>query len=260
MRLSRQKSATAVPARLDAEDDSFIIDTMTSLSDSTPDRAPALVDARAPRFNQALIGLLALAAFLSGFWPLVAIAALQLALTLLFGPRLCLACAFYFGLVRPRLGPGPLKDARPIRFANLVGFIFLASASVAHGVGFAGLGWALALTVAALALLAAGTGFCAGCEMYRLLSRLEGIGPQNVSHIDLDELGVTPRDGLVVQFSHPRCTDCHTLERRLASEGIPTALVDVTQKPHLARKYGIRLVPLAFRVDQQGHVLSRLTA
>ena len=51
-----------------------------------------IIDARAPRFNQGLIGAAALLAFLLGFWPLLSLAALQLALTLSFGPRLCLAC------------------------------------------------------------------------------------------------------------------------------------------------------------------------
>ena len=90
-----------------------------------------------------------------GFWPLLSLAALQLALTLSFGPRLCLACLIYFKLVQPRLGPGPIKDARPVCFANWVGLAFLSAASVAHLAGYPRLGWALGLLVAALALLAA---------------------------------------------------------------------------------------------------------
>jgi hypothetical protein len=50
-----------------------------------------IIDARAPRFNQGMIGTVGLLAFLLGFWPLLSLAALQLALTLIFGPRLCLA-------------------------------------------------------------------------------------------------------------------------------------------------------------------------
>jgi len=87
---------------------------MSSIRDSN---LPPTVDARAPRFNQAIIGVAALAAYLLGFWPLLTLAALQLALTLTFGPRLCLGCLVYLKLVRPRIGPGPVKDARPVRFA-----------------------------------------------------------------------------------------------------------------------------------------------
>ena len=106
---------------------------MSLSEDALPSRAallgPPVIDARAPRFNQAIIGGAALAAFLLGWWPLLALAALQLALTLSFGPRLCLACFLYFKLLRPWLGPGPVKDARPVRFANLVGPLFLSAAA-----------------------------------------------------------------------------------------------------------------------------------
>jgi hypothetical protein len=217
------------------------------------------VDARAPRFNQAIIGIAALAAYVVGWWPLLALAALQLALTLTFGPRLCLGCLVYFKLVRPRLGSGPVKDARPVRFANLVGFVFLAAASIAHLAHFPRLGWALGMTVAALALLAAVSGLCVGCEMYRLLARLRGIGVKAASRIDLAEVGAVPAPGLVVQFTYPRCTDCRALEDRLRRQGVPLALVDVSQHPGLARKYGVSLVPLAFEVDLQGYVLARVT-
>lgn len=224
---------------------------------SSPARPPT-VDARAPRFNQAIIGAAALAAYLTGYWPLLGLAALQLAVTLTFGPRFCLGCLFYFQLVRPRLGSGPIKDARPVRFANLVGLVFLFAASIAHLAHFPRLGWTLGLIVAGLALLAAVSGFCAGCEMYRMLARLRGVTFEGVSRIDLAELGAIPAPGLVVQFTYPRCTDCRALEERLRSEGVPLALVDVSQHPDLARKYGINLVPLAFKVDLQGHVLAHV--
>ena len=44
-----------------------------------PYRDTTVVDARAPRFTQAVIGILALVAFLTGLWPLLAILAAQLA-------------------------------------------------------------------------------------------------------------------------------------------------------------------------------------
>ena len=43
---------------------------------------------------------------------------------------------------------------RTERYANMVGVVVLGSASVAHAAGLATLGWALALLVAGLALLA----------------------------------------------------------------------------------------------------------
>jgi hypothetical protein len=77
---------------LDGAFSDAIPDAMSLAEDVLPSRAallgPPVIDARAPRFNQAIIGGAALAAFLLGWWPLLALAALQLALTLSFGPRL----------------------------------------------------------------------------------------------------------------------------------------------------------------------------
>ena len=91
-------------------------------------------------------------------WWLLALLALQLALGLTLGRRWCLACLFYFEVLQPRLGEGPLEDARPPRFANMVGLGFLTAASLAYVVGSEQAGAALGGLVAALALLAAATG------------------------------------------------------------------------------------------------------
>jgi Domain of unknown function (DUF4395) len=235
---------------------------MTSMSSShgSSPSVPPVVDARAPRFNQAVIGLLAAAAFATRTWPILVIPAVQLALALLLGPRACLGCTIYFKLVRPWLGPGPTEDARPVRFANLIGLIFLSAASVAHLAGLPRIGWLLALTVATLALLAATTGFCAGCTLYRILARLRGVGPRRVTRIDLQELGAAPTDNLVVQFTYPRCADCQALEERLRTRSVPLVLVDVSQRPDIARKYGVTVVPLAFKVALDGRILAEVTA
>jgi hypothetical protein len=139
-----------------------------------PYRDLDVIDARAPRFNQATIGALALFAVLTGWWWLLGLLALQLAAGLTLGRRYCLPCVAYFELVQPRLGEGPLEDARPPRFANLVGLVVLGAATIAYAAGLAPLGAALGLLVAALALLAAATGFCAGCEAYKLGCLLRG--------------------------------------------------------------------------------------
>jgi len=133
-----------------------------------PYRDTSVIDSRAPRVNQAVIGVLALAAVTVGPWWLLALLAAQLVAGLTLGRRYCLACVAYFELVQPRLGEGPLEDARPPRFANLVGTVFLGAASVAFAGGAETLGTMLGALVAALALLAATTGFCAGCEAFKL--------------------------------------------------------------------------------------------
>jgi hypothetical protein len=140
-----------------------------------PYRDLDVIDANAPRFNQAVIGSLALVAFLTGWWPLLAILAAQLAIGLTLGRRWCLPCLAYFELVQPRIGEGPVEDSRPPRFANKIGVVFLGAASILLALGFSLAGWALGLMVAVLALGAAVTGICAGCEMYKLLARVRGI-------------------------------------------------------------------------------------
>ena len=133
-----------------------------------PYRDTNVIDSRAPRFNQAVVGLGALFAITTGPWWLVALLAAQLAIGLTLGRRWCLPCLAYFELVQPRFGEGPLEDARPPRFANLVGAVFLGAASAAFLAGWDGIAIVLGALVAALALLASATGFCAGCEAYKL--------------------------------------------------------------------------------------------
>ena len=145
---------------------------MTRAAD--PYRETSVIDARAPRFNQAVIGILSLVAVTVGPWWLLALLAIQLIVGLTLGRRWCLQCIAYFELVQPRFGEGPLEDARPPRFANLVGAVFLSAASLAFLAGWDAAGTALGALVAALALLASITGFCAGCEVYKLGYRLIG--------------------------------------------------------------------------------------
>jgi hypothetical protein len=139
-----------------------------------PYRDSAVIDARAPRVNQAVIGLLALVAVTVGPWWLLALLALQLALGLTLGRRWCVACVFYFEVLQPRFGEGPLEDARPPRFANMVGLVVLSAGTVAYLAGAETLGAALGLLVAVLALLAAVTGFCAGCTAFKIGYRVTG--------------------------------------------------------------------------------------
>ena len=139
-----------------------------------PYRDLDVIDSRAPRFNQVVIGSFALVAVFAG-WPwLLGVLALQLVVGLTFGRRYCLPCLAYFELVQPRVGEGLLEDARPPRFANMVGAAFLTAAFLSSLAGLAALGAVLGLLVAALALLAAATGFCAGCEAYKLGHLLTG--------------------------------------------------------------------------------------
>ena len=139
-----------------------------------PYRDLDVIDSRAPRFNQAVVGSLSAVAVLTGWWWLLALLAAQLIVGLALGRRYCLPCLAYFELVQPIFGEGPLEDARPPRFANIVGIAFLSAASISYAAGVNIAGAALATLVAGLALLAATTGFCAGCEAFKLGYLLTG--------------------------------------------------------------------------------------
>jgi hypothetical protein len=139
-----------------------------------PYRDTHVIDERAPRTNQSVIGVVALVALVTGWWPLLALLALQLAVGLVFGRRYCLPCLLYFEVVQPRFGEGAVEDSRPPRFANVVGLVFLAAAAVAYAAGLPRVGLALGGIVAALALVAAVTGFCTGCAAYKIACLLRG--------------------------------------------------------------------------------------
>jgi hypothetical protein len=224
-----------------------------------PWRDTDVIDERAPRFNQAVVGVVALLGALFG-WPLAwAIMSVQLLMGLTIGRRFCLTCLAYFGIVQRLFGEGPVEDSRPPRLANIMGATFLGAAALAWWLGAPTVGTVLGALVAFLALLAATTGFCAGCEIYRLSARLRGISPRHESQMDPADLaGLDGAPRTYVEFSHPLCADCRDWERRLREEGKPVLTFDVRERPELARKYGVTVVPTVFAVAPDGAVLERL--
>ena len=231
---------------------------MTAVLTAHPYDDTDVIDARAPRFNQVVVGTLSLVAVLTGAWWLLGLLAIQLAVGLTFGRRYCLPCVAYFELIQPRFGEGPVEDARPPRFANIVGATFLTSATVAYAAGITTLGTVLGGMVAALALLAAATGLCVGCEIYKIVAKFRGVHPGSPQRIDLHELGAVPNGQIVVQFTHPLCTGCREVEQKLSREGHELVVVDVSKRPELARKYHVSVVPTALAVGGDGSVLERL--
>lgn len=224
-----------------------------------PWRDTEVIDARAPRFNQAVVGVVALAGVVFG-WPLLwALMGAQLLIGLTLGRRFCLTCLAYFALIQPRFGEGELEDSRPPRLANMMGFAFLATAALAWWLGSPVVGTVLAAVVGFLALLAATSGFCAGCEIYRLSARLRGISPKRHSHIEPSDLGILNGNRRAfVEFTHPLCAECREWEQRLSGEPDPLVRLDVRERPDLARKYGVAVVPTVLTVAADGRVLERL--
>jgi hypothetical protein len=220
-----------------------------------PYRDTDVIDSRAPRVNQAVIGSLALVAVLTGTEWILPVLAAQLAVGLTFGRQYCLPCLFYFEVLQPRVGEGALEDSRPPRFANLVGVVFLTVASVAIYAGAETLGWALASVVAALALLAATTGLCLGCEMYLLWVRVRRLTP---TRLDPRELALRGDGVTILEFASRYCLACQQWERVLEEQRLPWAKIDVGDRPDLVRRYRIAHTPQLLAVTPNGEVLDRV--
>lgn len=138
--------------------------------------APKPIDPRGPRFNQAVLTVALLAAYLLDVPVVVPVFAVVLFLGAAFGPRYGPFLRLYAEVIRPRLAPpADLEDPRPPRFAAAIGVGFLTASTLAFLAGAATVGWVLALIVAALAGLAAVTGICVGCEIYVLVARWRGV-------------------------------------------------------------------------------------
>ena len=233
--------------------------TIATLRSADPWRDTDVIDQHAARFGQATTGLVALLGVVFG-WPLAwALMSAQLFIGLTLGRRWCIPCVAYFTLLQPRLGEGPLEDSRPPRLANAMGTVFLGSAALAWWLGSPAAGTVIAGVVAFLALTSASTGFCAGCEIYRLAAKLRGISPAHHDRLDPADLpGLDGAPRSFVEFTHPLCSDCRAWEQRLVASGDPLLKVDVRDQPDLARKYGISIVPTVVTVAPDGEVLDRL--
>jgi hypothetical protein len=134
-----------------------------------------VIDERGPRTLQSTVAVVTALAFLLDQEWLVALMAAQMVVGLVFGRPYCIPCVVWFKVLQPRFGEGRIEDSRPPRFANLVGAIFLTTATLLFLVGLTTAGWALTLIVTALASLAAISGICVGCEMYAAWARVRGI-------------------------------------------------------------------------------------
>jgi hypothetical protein len=120
-----------------------------------------------------VVGYLVALAYSGAVWVLPVLAVMMLAAVA--SPALNLPRQLYIhvlrpsGIVRPRIVQA---DPAPHRFAQLVGGVFLAAASIFVITGFLVVAWALAWIVAALAFLNFAFDICVGCIMYAQLVRL----------------------------------------------------------------------------------------
>lgn len=131
------------------------------------------VDHAALKANQLTIITLNILAFVFNLPILAAIVAAVMGLgALLKIPGFLFLYKHFFkplGILKPDV----LDDnPEPHRFAQFVGFLFMAAGSISLFLGATALGWILVWIVIALAALNAFGGFCVGCAMYYWLARL----------------------------------------------------------------------------------------
>ena len=138
---------------------------------------PRLIDPRGHRFGAALSAVILALGFVANAPIVIPAVGLALGASAYFGTR-------YSVLGRPwpfvrralRLGPpAELESEVPPRFAQALGTVGLALATVALAAGVAGAapiavatGWLLAAAVGGLQLVLAVAGYCLGCQLYRL--------------------------------------------------------------------------------------------
>ena len=132
------------------------------------------VDHSALRTNQAfIIGLLIVAFVSDAPWLVVLVGAVMLIGT--FFPKIALFKAVYWYILKPAKIARPdvrVDNPEPHLFAQGVGGVFLAAATVVFVVNVPTLGWALTWIVVALAALNLFAGICVGCMMYYWFNRL----------------------------------------------------------------------------------------
>jgi hypothetical protein len=152
------------------------------MESGTDIRRTAMVDPRQPRIGQGITGVVLALGFVLGWPQVLPVVAAVLAGASLLGGSFNLYVHVYRWVRRTfRWGPPrELEEAAPPRFANALGFVFTGAASLLYFVFRQHVAaWSLGVLVSALALLAAATGLCVGCEFYvfakRVLTRRTGV-------------------------------------------------------------------------------------
>ncbi|MGB8406550.1 MAG: DUF4395 domain-containing protein [Mycobacterium sp.] len=136
------------------------------------------VDVRGPRFAAWVTTVVIIATLLvSAVSPAAAavifgMQAVVFAIGAIGGPRRHPYGRIFAALIAPRLGPVTEKEpVPPLKFAQLVGFLFAVVGTVGFATGLTAVG----LTATAFALIAAflnaAFGICLGCQLYPLVAR-----------------------------------------------------------------------------------------
>jgi hypothetical protein len=140
------------------------------------------VDVRGPRFAAWITTAVLVATLLvSGVNPLAAavilgVQSVVFAIGALAGPRRHPYGLVFAKLVAPRLSPVREREpVAPLKFAQLVGLIFAAPASIGFASGAVLFGVVLTAAALVAAFLNAAFAICLGCQLYPLVARLKPV-------------------------------------------------------------------------------------
>ena len=153
---------------------------MTSRELPTKTEAPiAQVDVRGPRFAAWVTTAVLVITLIVSSFSLVAAAvilgvqAVVFAIGALGGPRKHPYGLIFAKLVAPRLAPVTEREpVPPLKFAQLVGFVFAVVGVVGFATGVSALGLAATGFALVAAFLNAAFAICLGCQLYPLVTRL----------------------------------------------------------------------------------------
>jgi hypothetical protein len=130
------------------------------------------LDVRGPRFAAAITTGILLAVLVTGSGWLALAQAVVFAISAA-NARFAPYGVIYRALIAPRLGrPIAFEPAEPVRFAQAVGFAFMAAAAVAYLGGAPVVGVVATSAALVAAFLNAAFGLCLGCEAYVLIRRV----------------------------------------------------------------------------------------
>lgn len=142
------------------------------------------VDVRGPRFvawiTTAVLVIVLLASGVSApaAAVILALQAAVFAIGAVGGPQRHPYGLVFARAVAPRLGPVREREpVPPLKFAQLVGFIFAAIGVVGFAAGLTLLGIIATAAALAAAFLNAAFGICLGCQLYPLVARLRTPAP-----------------------------------------------------------------------------------
>jgi hypothetical protein len=155
---------------------------MSTLSKPTDTASVPRVDVRGPRFTAwvttaVLVATLVISA-VSGVAAAVVLGlqTVVFAIGALRGPRQHPYGVVFRRAIAPRLGPVTEREPEsPLRFAQLVGFVFAAAGTVGFAAGWTVVGLAFTAFALFAAFLNAAFGICLGCRLYPLAARLRRV-------------------------------------------------------------------------------------